>query len=79
VKAYGIGYILRRQVCKKWFLHHEKVGCPSAPNPIVARARSEDISVAMVVVQGGFGGCSFQGQRWEIYMDLCVGLGRKGR
>jgi histidinol phosphatase-like enzyme len=33
--------------------------------------------VVMVVVQGGFGGSSFQGQRWEKYMDLVLGLVEK--
>jgi hypothetical protein len=31
----------------------------------------------MVVIQDGFGGRSFQGQRWEKYMDLVLGLVEK--
>lgn len=33
--------------------------------------------VVMVVVQGSFGGHSSEGQRWEKYMDLVLGLVEK--
>jgi hypothetical protein len=44
VRAYGTGYIMRRQVCRKGLLHHEKAGCPSAPNLVTSGARSEGIN-----------------------------------
>jgi hypothetical protein len=44
VKACGTGYIMRRQVCRKGLLHHEKVGCPNAPNLIASGAGGEGIS-----------------------------------
>ncbi len=79
VRAYGIGYIMRRQVHKKGLLRHEKVGCPSASNPIAGEAGSEGIS-------GGDGGCS-RWFWWELFSRAkvgkvhgsCVGLSRKGR
>jgi len=33
--------------------------------------------VVLIVIQGGFGGHSTQGQRWERYMDLELGLVEK--
>ncbi len=65
MKACGTGYIMRRQVRRKVLLHHEKVGCPSAPNPIVGKVRSEGIS-------GGDGGCSRRFW-WALFSRAKVG------
>jgi len=34
--------------------------------------------VVLATAQDNFGGHFIQGQRWERYMDLVLGLGRKG-
>lgn len=59
VKAYGIGYFMRRQVCRKRLLHHEKAGCPNAPNLVASGAEREGIN-------GGDGGCPRQ-FRWAFF------------
>jgi hypothetical protein len=39
----------------------------------------ETLVVVLVVAQGNFGGHFTIRQRWERYMDLELGLGKKGR
>jgi len=39
----------------------------------------ETLTIVLIATQGDFGGHFTQRQGWERYMDLELGLGRKGR